>query len=95
MAQMYNGFVRRIDFEPKKEFLDDHVYAHVFLQEPDGEENVDVYTDDPRFEAAFLAAFSPRGEPLVIEVHYEELDPEGAVIRVVTRVALERKVENP
>jgi hypothetical protein len=84
--------VRRIDLEPKKSFLGNRVYAHVFLTPrgaPDPE--VDLYTDDPSFVAAFLIAWRPAPSPDCvvfpppIEVGYEEVDG----IRRATRVALD------
>jgi hypothetical protein len=88
MANPFKGYVRRIDFEPKREFLEDHVYAHVFLQSQDGQSEVDVYTDNPRFEAALLAAYSsalanqPPNQSGYIEVSYEVVGKEKKVIRV-------------
>ena len=80
MANMFAGYVRRIDFEPKKDYLEYRTYAHVFLKSLDGTTEVDVYTENPRFEAAFLTAFSvqaiiqPPPAKRYIEVHYEVVD---------------------
>jgi hypothetical protein len=55
--------IRRIDFEPKKDFLEFRTYAHIFIQVAGGPgpgQDVDVYTDTPRFEAAFLTAFASK-----------------------------------
>ena len=88
MAEIFKGYVRRIDFEPKQDYLESHIYAHVFLKSLDGEGKVDVYTDNPRFEAAFLTAFSlvqvtrPPKRVGYIEVHYEEVGQEKKVVRV-------------
>lgn len=90
MADKFEGYVRRIDFEPKAEYLESRIYAHVFLKSQDGQTEVDVYTDNPRFEAALLAAFSsaqanqPPNQPRYIEVHYEyaEVSKEKKVVRV-------------
>jgi hypothetical protein len=88
MADTFEGYVRRIDFEPKAEYLGPRIYAHVFLKSQDGQNQIDVYTDDPRFEAAFLTAFSsrqasqPPNQPRHIEVHYEKVGKEKKVVRV-------------
>ena len=85
MADPFKCYVRRIDFEPKSEFLDSHIYAHVFLKSLDGQTDIDVYTDNPRFEAAFLTAFSSNQQPnptRYIEVYYEVVDKTNKVIRV-------------
>lgn len=79
---MFSGYVRRIDFEPKMEYLDFRIYAHIFLRSQDSQTQVDVYTDNPRFEAAFLAAFSSNIQRYV-EVHYEKVGQERKVVRVV------------
>jgi hypothetical protein len=83
---MIVGTIRRIDFEPKKDFLSVRTYAHVFLEEKAGplEEEVDVYTDDPRFEAALLAVYEPSApKPPRVEVHWEDLDGVKRVVRVI------------
>ena len=82
---MILGFVRRIDFEPKKDFLGFRTYAHVFLEgTPGTEKSADVYTDDPRFEAALLASFDPVSpEPPKVEVHWEDVDGTKKVVRVI------------
>jgi hypothetical protein len=86
------GFVRRIDFEPKKDFLGYRTYAHVFLDDKPGEANVDVYTDDPRFEAALLAIFVPTAPvPPKVEVHWQEVDG----VKKVTRVIVDREFAPP
>jgi len=79
------GFVRRIDFEPKKDFLGFRTYAHIFLEDKSGGgEKVDAYTDDPRFEAALLAIFDPSSPtPPNVEVHWEEVDGIKKIIRVI------------
>lgn len=79
------GFIRRIDFEPKKEFLGYRTYAHVFLEDkPGGAQKVDVYTDDPRFEAVLLAIYEPTAlEPPKVEVHWEDLDNRKKITQVV------------
>lgn len=83
------GFVRRIDFEPKKDFLGFRTYAHVFLEEEDdgnpaGTKPVDVYTDDPRFEAALLAIYEPTApKPPKVEVHWEDVDGVKKIVRVI------------
>ena len=86
MADPFKCYVRRIDFEPKMEFLESRIYAHVFLKSQDGQTEVDVYTDNPRFEAAFLTAFSSAqadGPPnRYIEVYYELVDKTNKVVRV-------------
>lgn len=88
MEKMFAGYVRRIDFEPKMEFLEYRIYAHVFLKSQDGQTQVDVYTDNPRLEAAFLTAFpsaqanSPTTRPRYIEVYYEVVDQAKKVVRV-------------
>ncbi len=92
MANMFAGYVRRIDFEPKQEYLEYRIYAHVFLRSQDGQTQIDVYTDNPRFEAAFLTAYSsaqanqPTDKPRYIEVHYEDVKPSG---KKVVRVTLD------
>ena len=89
MADRVQGYVRRIDFEPKKDFLESHIYAHVFLKPLDGKAEVDVYTDNLRFEAAFLSAFSseqvdqPPNQPRYIEVYYEVIDKTNKVVQVI------------
>jgi hypothetical protein len=91
MATEFVGFVRRIDFEPKKDFLGVHTYAHIFSKPSTATgSEVDVYTDNPRFEAAFLTAYSPKGGPTIrplIEVHYEE--DKATTVRMVVRVILD------
>lgn len=88
MAEIFKGYVRRIDFEPKLDYLEFHIYAHVFLKSLDGQEKVDVYTDNPRFEAAFLTAYSlgqgspPPNPQRFIEVYYEDVKGANKVIRV-------------
>ena len=88
MATIFEGYIRRIDFEPKKEYLEYRIYAHVFLKSQDGQTEIDVYTDNPRFEAAFLTAFSlsqtnqPPNQRRYIEVHYELVDKTNKVVRV-------------
>src|SRR4051812_34490803 len=79
------GYVRRIDFEPKNDFLGSHTYAHVFLEDKlGGAEKVDVYTDDPRFEAALLAIYEPFAlNPPKIEVHWEDVNGVKKVVRVI------------
>ena len=89
MAEKFLGFVRRIDFEPKKDFLAFRTYAHVFLEEEDdggsgGTKQVDVYTDDPRFEAALLAIYEPTApKPPKVEVHWEDVDGVKKIVRVI------------
>ena len=87
------GHVRRIDLESKSDYLGPHIYAHVFLISDDGKENVDVYTDDPRFEAAMLKAFSldTTARPPYVEVTFAVLKETGT--KKVVRVAMERKAE--
>ncbi|MCI0683811.1 MAG: hypothetical protein L0Y71_17030 [Gemmataceae bacterium] len=90
MADEFVGIVRRIDFEPRQDHLGYRTYAHVFLEdEPGGRAGkVDVYTDDPRFEAALLTALDPSANrPPKVEVHYE--DVKG--VKKAVRVALDRK----
>lgn len=82
MSKIVEGIVRRIDFEPKQELLESRIYAHVFLKLRDGQTEVDVYTDNPRFEAAFLTAYSSQPGPRYIEVYYEEVDKQKKVVRV-------------
>jgi hypothetical protein len=78
-----NVFVRRIDFEPKGDFLGFRTYAHVFLRN-ERDEEVDVYTDDPRLEAALLAAYDPFApQPPKVEVHYEEIENVKKIVRVI------------
>ena len=79
------GYVRRIDFEPKKDFLGYRTYAHVFLvDKPGGAKQVDVYTDNPRFEAALLAIYEPTApEPPLVEVHWEDIDGVNKITRVI------------
>jgi len=85
------GHVRRIDLESKSDYLDSHIYAHVFLTSEDGKENIDVYTDNPRFEAAFLKALSLDLAPIppYVEVTFAVLKETGT--KKVVRVAMERK----
>ena len=85
MAEIFQGYVRRIDFEPKLDFLEVHIYAHVFLRSQDGKTKVDVYTDNPRFETAFLTAYSSAqaNQPRYIEVHYEDVNNQKNVVRVI------------
>lgn len=85
MADTFTGYVRRIDFEPKLEVLEYRIFAHVFLKSQDGETKIDVYTDNPRFEAAFLTAFSSAQarRPYPVEVHYEDVDKNKKVVRVI------------
>jgi hypothetical protein len=83
---MFTGFVRRIDFEPKKDYLGSNIYAHVFLEDYVGvtPNEVDVYTDDPRFEAALLTAYDPFANVRPkVEVYYEDVHGEKKVVRVV------------
>ena len=84
MADKFEGYVRRIDFEPKMEYLESRIYAHVFLKSQDGQTQVDVYTDNPRLEAAFLTAYSLAlaNQPRYIEVYYEDVGKEKKVVRV-------------
>lgn len=84
-ARQIVGFVRRIDFEPKKDFLGDRSYAHVFLEDkPGGSQKVDVYTDNPRFEAALLAIYEPVAPTAPkVEVHWEDVDGVKKVVRVI------------
>lgn len=80
------GFIRRIDFEPKKDFLGFRTYAHVFLEEdePVEPQKVDVYTDDPRFEAALLAIYEPVSpEKPKVDVHWEDVDGVKKVVQVI------------
>ena len=87
MADSFQGYVRRIDFESKTDYLESRTYAHVFLKSPDGQDQVDVYTDNPRFEAAFLTAFSSRlAQPnptRYLEVQYETVNKTNKVVRVI------------
>jgi hypothetical protein len=68
------------------DFLESRIYAHVFLKSQDGQTEVDVYTDNPRFEAAFLTAFSAQVEqssnPRYIEVYYEVIEKTNKVVRI-------------
>jgi hypothetical protein len=93
---IFVGVIRRIDFEPKYyDFVNYRIYAHVFLEDPDaGEANqVDLYTDDPRLEAALLAAFEPLAEKAPkVEVHWEET---YAGTKKIVRVALDRGPTKP
>ena len=86
MPDPFQCYVRRIDFEPKQDFLGVRIYAHVFLKSQDGQTEVDVYTDDPRFEAAFLTAFSAQADQSpnrrYIEVYYEAIDKTNKVVRI-------------
>jgi len=87
MADPFKCYVRRIDFEPKIDFLESRIYAHVFLKAQDGQTEVDVYTDNPRFEAAFLTAFSAQidespNHPRYIEVYYEVIEKTNKVVRI-------------
>jgi hypothetical protein len=87
MAKEVQGIVRRIDFEPKMEYLESRIYAHVFLTTEDGTQ-IDVYTDNPRFEAAFLTAYAvaqaaqPPNPRRYIEVRYEVVDTAKKVVQV-------------
>ena len=85
MAETFKGYVKKIDFEPKLELLEYHIYAHVFLELLDGSKK-DVYTDNPRFEAAFLTAYSLANHPPnrheYIAVDYEDVKGERKVVRV-------------
>ena len=85
MAETFKGYIRRIDFEPKQEFLGVRIYTHVFFV-VDPEEQIDAYTDDPRLEAALLAAWDLHPPRQIIEVHYENDGNE----RRITRVTLDR-----
>ncbi|HEY0151393.1 MAG TPA: hypothetical protein VGB92_05305 [Longimicrobium sp.] len=87
MAQ-FTGYVRRVDFERKKDFLDFRVYAHVFFaQSAPGEEGLDVYTDDPTFIGAFLSAYARSAStPSAVEVHYDDDENVRTVVRVVLDV---------
>lgn len=77
------GYIRRIDFEPKQDFLGFRTYAHIFIRELGGVET-DVYTDDPRFEAPLLSVFDPvTPTPPNVEVHYEDVNGAKKVIRVI------------
>jgi hypothetical protein len=87
MADPFKCYVRRIDFEPKIDFLESRIYAHVFLKAQDGQTEVDVYTDNPRFEAAFLTAFSAQidkspNHSRYIEVYYEVIEKTNKVVRI-------------
>ena len=87
MPDPFRCYVRRIDFEQKADFLESRIYAHVFLKPEDGRQEVDVYTDNPRYEAAFLTAFSSgqgTQPPSVcyIEVQYEIINKTNKVVRV-------------
>jgi hypothetical protein len=86
MPDPFECYVRRIDFEPKQDFLESRIYAHVFLKSRDGQTEVDVYTDNPRFEAAFLTAFSAQvdrpNQPRYIEVYYETIEKTNKVVRI-------------
>ena len=76
-----------LDLVAKKDFLGFRTYAHVFLTSQKGDE-VDVYTDDQRFEAAFLAAYAPASsKPPLIRVEYEEVNK--VKVNKVRRVRLE------
>jgi hypothetical protein len=64
------------------EYLESKTYAHVFLK--DEMKEIDVYTDNPRFEAALLTAFSSDpNEKRYIEVQYEVVDKTNKVVRVI------------
>jgi hypothetical protein len=86
MADPFTCYIRRIDFEPKEDFLESRIYAHVFLKSLDEQTEVDVYTDNPRFEAAFLTAFSAQLDqsptPRYIEVYYEVIEKTNKVVRI-------------
>jgi len=88
MADPFRCYVRRIDFEPKTDFLESRIYAHVFLTSQDGQK-IDVYTDNPRFEAAFLTAFSSGqgtqrpNQVCYIDVEYEVVNKTNKVVRVI------------
>jgi hypothetical protein len=90
----FTGFVRRIDLEPKQDFLGARTYAHVFLRNgPSPEDEIDVYTDDPRFEAVLLAAYTRSATRATqVEVHYEESEPQG--VKKITRVILDMEFGN-
>jgi hypothetical protein len=79
----FEGFVRRIDYEPKNDYLGYRTYAHVFVQDRQGDE-VDVYTEDPRLEAALLASYEASAPaPPIIRIEYEELDDAKKLVRVI------------
>jgi hypothetical protein len=82
MKDPFKGEIRRIDFEPKQEFLGTRIYAHVFIT--NGGDEIDVYTDDARLEAAFLAAYAPSAglPPRIVEVYYEAVGNAKRVLRV-------------
>jgi hypothetical protein len=69
------------------DFLESRIYTHVFLKSQDGQTEVDVYTDNPRFEAAFLTAFSAQvnqspNNRRYIEVYYEVIEKTNKVVRI-------------
>ena len=87
MTEPFRCYVRRIDFEPKSEFLESQIYAHVFLKSPDDKTDVDVYTNNPRFEAAFLTSFWATADLSTdprryIDVYYEVVNKTNEVVRV-------------
>jgi len=88
-------YIRRIDFEPKSDFLGFRTFAHVFLEDTLGGEPVDVYTDDPRFEAALLANYDPSSPtPPRLEVHWEEVKA-GVGPKKVVQVIMDREFAPP
>jgi hypothetical protein len=95
VEQTFVGNIRRIDFEPKKDFLGFRTYAHVFLKDRQNGQ-VDAYTDDPRLEAALLAAYAPAAMmPPTVEVHYEDVGDAKNGVKRITRVVLDREFSKP
>ena len=93
MADPLRAIVRRVDLEPKKDFLDVpglHTWAHVFLRPREGPE-IDAYTTDPALQAAVLTAWRPPPDPdrpdfpPLVEFQYEEIED----VKRLTRVALD------
>ena len=86
MSETFRGYVLKIEAAPQEDFIGFlHTYAHVFLKS--GNQKVDVYTDEPRFEAAFLAAYKPlANSPPLIEVVYEKVTKDK--VKKVERVVL-------
>ena len=89
MADLFVGYIRRIDFEPKPQYLNIRTFAHVFMEDGPKGNTVDFYTDDPRLEAVLLAGFAASGQnPPTVEVHYEDA---GEGVKRLVQIALERR----
>jgi hypothetical protein len=92
MPTAIHAIVRRIDFEPKVDFLSvpgRRTWAHVFFRSRDGTE-VDACTEDIALQIAVLAAWRPQVEadaaiifPPLVEMQYEQDQSERRLIRVV------------